>query len=240
MTKGLAAGPFGNPNRYYNLRDYDNASGNLTVVNPKLWGAFERPVSVYYCGYVYVCQARQHLPDEVGGVLWFGLDQPSTTCFVPFYAGATGLPRAYEYGATASFDRDFAFWVFNCVANLACLKYCYMIEDIRAKQKELEENAIELQREIEERALELLEQDPKAASGYLTGRSATLADTVISEWWNLFYFLLHKYSDGYVNTLKKRKQDGNIVNDPQEVGYPLWWRKKVGYAQGPTTYEKHK
>ncbi len=245
MTKGLAAGPFGNPNHYYHYKSegdpwgYDNASSNLNVLNPDLWGAFERPVSVYYCGYVYVCQARQDMPDAVGGVLWFGFDQPSSTCFVPFYAGGAGLPRAYEYGTTASFDKDFAFWAFNAVANLACLKYSHIIKDIEAKQKELEGMAIASQGEIEKRALELLEQDPQKASGYLAGRSECLADTVLAEWWALFYSLLHKYSDGFINTLTKRDGDGIMVNDAQGVGYPLWWRNKVGYAQGPTSYEEH-
>ncbi len=245
MTQGLAAGPFGNPNRYYHYKSdqdtwgYDNSSSDLTVLNPNLWGAFERPVSVYYCGYVYVCQARRDIPDAVGGVLWFGFDQPSSTCFVPFYAGGAGLPHSYEYGSTAKFDKDFAFWIFNAVANLACLKYSYMIEDIKKKQQELEGIFIEMQGEIKERALELFKQDPQKASGYLAGRSECMADTVLAEWWELFYTLLHKYSDGYINGMKKRKGDGAMVNDPREVGYPLWWRDQVRYAQGPTRYDKH-
>ncbi len=244
MTQGLAAGPFGNPNRYYRYKGdddplgYDNGTSNLNVPSPDLGGAFERPVSVYYCGYVYVCQARQHMPDEVGGVLWFGFDQPSSTCFVPFYAGANGLPRSYEYGSTAFFDKKFAFWVFNAVANLACLKYSYMIEDIKEKQQELERNAIELQGEIEAQAIELVELEPQKVGEYLARQSQTLAEIVFDEWWDLFYFLLHKYSDGFINTLKWREGDGSMVNHPQEVGYPFWWRKEVGYAQGPTTYGK--
>jgi dipeptidase len=240
MAKKPGAGPFGNPNRYYDYKDYDNSSSNLTVPNPGLWGAFERPVSVYYTGYVYVCQARSFLPDEVGGVLWFGYDQPSTTCFVPFYAGATGLPKAYEYGSMNFFDRSFAFWAFNCVSNLACLKYSYMIKDIVAKQQELEGNAIDSRTKIEDSALKLLKKDPKKARQYLTEQANTYAEDAISQWWNLSDFLMFRYSDGYDNAHTKLREDGNVVKDSQELPYPLKWRKEVGYAQGPTTYYRHK
>lgn len=239
MAKKPAAGPFGNPNRYYDY-DYDNSSSNLTVANPKLWGAFERPVSVYYTGYVYVCQARKFLADEVGGVLWFGYDQPSTTCFVPFYAGATGLPDAYQYGSMNFFDKDFAFWAFNSVSNLVCLKYCYMITDIVAKQEELEGGAIDSRADIEENAMKLLKKDREKARAFLTERANNDAKYVIDQWWELLYFLMFKYSDGYDNAHTKLREDGNRVKDSKELPYPLEWRKAVGYAQGPTTYDKHK
>jgi len=93
MTKGLAAGPFGSPYRY--IGKYDGAQNNVSN-RSNMWGAWERPISVFYCGYVYVNQARSWLPDEIGGVTWFGPDKPYLTCFVPFYAGGvTDLPKAY-------------------------------------------------------------------------------------------------------------------------------------------------
>ncbi len=248
LTKGLAAGPFGNPNRYFNLKTetnpkgYDNSSGNLTTATPHLWGAYERPISLYFCGFVTICGARESLPDELG-VIWFGYDQPSTSCFVPFYAGAPDVPRAYQKGTMNYFDRNFAFWVFNSVANLACLKYCYMVEDIKAKQQELESESIKMQKEIEEETKRLLrETDGKSkAQKYLFDKSSAIVEKVLKEWWDLLYFLFHKYSNGYINTFgETRKKDGNKVLKSKEVGYPLWWRKAVGYAQGPTSYLKHK
>lgn len=237
MTKGMAAGPFGNPNRYYDY-DYDCDSQNLSDIDHEFnWGAFERPVSVYYCGYVYVCQARKHLPDPVGGVLWFGFDQPLTTCFTPFYAGARELPRSYEYGSTDTFDKDFAFWKFNAVSNLACLKYSYMIKDIKAKQRELEDKAMGMQEKIETDVVNLINGGEKEkAREELTRIGKELAGNVESEWWKLLFHLFHKYSDGFINGMILRKEDGNMVNVPRSVGYPLWWRRQVGYDKGPMYY----
>ncbi len=237
MTKGMAAGPFGNPNRYYNY-DYDCDSEDFSDIDHQFnRGAFERPVSVYYCGYVYVCQARATLPDEVGGVLWFGFDQPLTTCFTPFYAGARGLPKSYEYGSTDTFDHDFAFWKFNAVSNLACLKYGYMIKDIKDRRRELENEAIGMQNEIETNAVHLIEgNEIEEAREYLTRIGKELAGHVEAEWWKLLFELFHKYSDGFINVKRVRKEDGAVVNDPRSVGYPLWWRQRVGYDAGPMHY----
>jgi dipeptidase len=65
VTKGLAAGPFGFPNRHYGPYD---ASGDVGDPHRKLERAWEHPLSVNYCGYVYVNRARGRLPDPIGGI----------------------------------------------------------------------------------------------------------------------------------------------------------------------------
>ncbi len=90
MTNGPSAGPYGFPNRFYGSYDDHPPMGTITL---PLDGAWERPLSVAYCGYVYVCQGRSWLPDPIGGICWMGSDSPSETCFVPFYCGAGDLPE---------------------------------------------------------------------------------------------------------------------------------------------------
>ncbi len=38
-----------------------------------------RPIAVEYCAYHTVLQAREWLPDEIGGVMWFGFENPAMT-----------------------------------------------------------------------------------------------------------------------------------------------------------------
>ncbi|MEA3492868.1 MAG: C69 family dipeptidase [Candidatus Margulisiibacteriota bacterium] len=222
MTKGLAAGPFGSPDRYigkYDLTDFPKA---------KLWGAWERPITVFYAGYSYINQARGWLPDPIGGISWFGPDKPYETCYIPFYAGVNDLPRSYQTGSTKKYDRKTAWWAFNFVNNWANLKYSYMIKDIRTKQKELEDKEFNNQPTIEKKALTLYEKDPKLTRAYLTKYSIDNADEVVGQWWLLANHLIEKYSDGYVN----KPEVG------REIGYPGKWLQKVGYDKGPSTYEK--
>lgn len=225
-TKGITAGPFGCPNRY--LGKYDGNQNDVNSPDRKIWGAWERPISVFYCGFVYVNQGRSWLPDSIGGVCWFGMDKPYETCFVPFYVGVTKLPRSYSVGSTKKFDKKFAWWAFNFVANLADLKYSYMIKDIKVKQKEIEDREFANQRKIEKKALEIYKKNPDEARKYLTKYCIKNSGEVVAQWWDLAFFLVGKYSDGYINVPKVGK----------EVGYPKWWLKESRYSKGPIKYEK--
>ncbi|MCA1809421.1 MAG: C69 family dipeptidase, partial [Lentisphaerae bacterium] len=51
MSQGVAAGPFGCPYRYLGP---DDSSGDVADPTKKHDGAWERPLSVYYCTYVFV------------------------------------------------------------------------------------------------------------------------------------------------------------------------------------------
>jgi dipeptidase len=228
MTKGPAAGPFGCPYRW--IGKYDGAQNNVGDTDSDMWGTWERPLSVFYCGYVFVNQARSWLPDEIGGVCWFGPDKPYLTCFVPFYVGITDLPKSYQTGTTEIFDRTVAWWAFNFVANWAALKFNYMKEDILAKQREIEEKELALQKAMDEEASKLHKSDPALAKAYLTKKCIENAHDVVSEWWDLADMMIAKYDDGYIN----------IPKTAEEVGYPEWWLKKNEYDKGPISYEKPK
>ncbi len=227
MTKGLAAGPYGSPYRW--VGKYDGAQNNVGSSN-KMWGAWERPVSVFYAGYVYVNQARSWLPDEIGGISWVGPDKPYLTCFVPFYVGMTDLPASYQSGKTTVYSRDTAWWAFNFVANWAELKFNYMKKDILAKQKELESKEFKESKAVDRKALALYKKDPKLAQKYLTEYSSNNAADVLKQWWELADKLIVKYDDGYVEEKEGKRET---------VGYPKRWLKKVGYDKGPIDYKKN-
>ena len=67
-TKGVAAGPYGDPNRF--IGQYDGNQNNITE-NQHMYGAWERPISVFYQGYTYVNQLRprtQGIPEATRGL----------------------------------------------------------------------------------------------------------------------------------------------------------------------------
>lgn len=224
LTKNMAAGPFGNPNRY--MGPYDDKLDFPTL--QKIEGAWERPISMYYCGFSYVTQLRDWLPDEIGGVTWVGLNTPETTCFVPFYAGVNNLPLSYQTGSTKTFCKDTAWWAFNFVSNWATLKFSYMIKDIKKMQMEIELLELKKQDEIEKKALKLYKKNPTLAKNFLTKYCINNANQVVNKWWQLSYYLIEKYSDGFINKPKIGKT----------VGYPKWWRDQVGFQKGPKSYKK--
>lgn len=227
LTRGLAAGPFGNPNRFEgNAESVADREGKLVP----LAGEFERPLNIYRCVYSYVNQSRNWLPDAIGGVVWFGPDRPATSVLMPFYAGALDLPESVQRADILKLDRKSMWTAFNYVANYSMLKYSFMIKDIHEVRDRLEGGAFDSQQELEAKALVLWSKgDRKGARKLLTRNSAKNAAEVLEEWWKLSEFLYVKYNDGYINTDKE-------IAHP--VFYPAWWLKQVGFEDGPTSYRK--
>lgn len=209
LTKGLAAGPFGNPNRYPTPKE--NKPEDLDTLR------WERAISMFRCSYSFVSQARSWLPDPIGGVLWFGEDSPQTTCYIPFYCQITEVPESFSSGSRVVFDRDFAWWAFNFVSNWADLKYSYMIEDIKEVQEEIEGDFFAMQPAIEMAALELYKKDPDLAVKFLTNYSNDCANRAVDAWWELADELVAKYDDGYIGA-------------SDQVGYPTWWLEEVDFG----------
>jgi len=225
LTKGLAAGPFGNPTRFEGQAEsVADKEGKLTP----LVGEFERPLNIYRCIYAYVNQSRKWLPDAIGGVMWFAPDRPATSVLLPFYAGASDLPKSVQRADILKLDRQSMWTAFNYVDNYAMLKYSYMIEDIGAIQKRFENSAFDRQREIEANALALWNKgNQKSARQMLTSYSDQNAAAVLKDWWKLSEDLYIKYNDGYINTKE---------NIAQPVFYPAWWLQQVGFEKGPVSY----
>ena len=227
LTKGLAAGPFNNPNRFEGHAEaVADKDGKLSPVK----GAFERPLNIYRCVYSYVNQSRGWLPDAVGGVCWFGPDRPATSVLMPFYAGALDLPRFIQQGDILRFDRESLWMAFNYVANYAMIKYSYMIQDIHQLRDKFEAESFGTRKSLESEAMERWEKgDQRGARELLSDDSDEHAAEVLAAWWKLSERLYIKYNDGYINT------DGAVA---ETVFYPSWWLKAVGYEDGPTSYQK--
>lgn len=209
LTKGLAAGPFGNPNRYPTRKEHKPEDRNTL--------RWERAISMFRCSYSFVSQARSWLPDPIGGVLWFGEDSPQTTCYIPFYCQITEVPESFSSGSRIVFDKDYAWWAFNFVSNWADLKYSYMIEDIKEVQEEIEGDFFAMQPAVEMAALELYKKDPALAVKFLTNYSNDAANRAVDAWWELADDLVAKYDDGYIGA-------------SDQVGYPTWWLEEVDFG----------
>jgi len=208
MTKGMDAGPFGSPDR----------CRPMTWTIDSVDYGWERSISTPQTAYSFVSQSRATLPDPVGGVFWYGLDNTYTCCYVPLYCGIDAVPQSFTVGALAKFSWESAWWVFNFVSNYANLKYSYMIPEIQSVQAKLEGGCLALQPLIEKTAIELSKTDSALMTRYLTDYSVSHAEAVVARWKELGEALITKYNDGYV-----KNEEGR----PKERGYPENWLREV-------------
>lgn len=199
MTKDIGAGPFLLP---YRWRPMGFKVDGVDYVN-------ERAISTQQTGYSLVAQMRSFLPNPVGGVLWFGVDDTYSTVYTPVYASIREIPKSFAVGTAdfGAFSWDSAFWTFNFVSNFAYSRYSDMIQDVRRVQGELEGRFLAEQPEIEKAALKLHADSPAAARDYLTRYSVTTAEGVVARWKKLGEFLMWKYLDGNV-----RDTQGNVTH----------------------------
>ncbi|MBM3984644.1 MAG: dipeptidase [Planctomycetes bacterium] len=215
MTRDVGAGPYRLP---YRWRPLTWKVDGVEYFN-------ERAVSTQQTGFSFVAQSRAWLPDPVGGVLWFGVDDTYTCAYFPVYAGVTEVPRNWAVG-TGSFDEvtwDSAFWIFNQVSNSAYERFSDKIEDIQKVQRELEGKYLAAQAEVDAAAVALHAQSPRLAREYLTRRTAEAGAEVVTRWQELSKFLLYKYLDGNV------KDELGHVTHP---GYDEGWYQMVAAATG--------
>lgn len=215
MSKDVGAGPYCLP---YRWRPLTWEVDSVTYVN-------ERAISTQQTGFSFVAQSRANLPDPIGGILWFSVDDTYSTVYVPMYCGITQIPYNFAVG-TGSFNEfswDSAFWVFNFVANFAYSRYSEMIVDIQKLQRELEGSFLEQVPEVDRAALALYKDSPLLARDYLTEYSVKSGAETVARWKKLGESLLVKYLDGNL-----RDEHGKV----KHPGYPPAWYRVIAGQTG--------
>lgn len=227
ITKDLGAGPFETP---YRLSPLTFKVDGVEYFN-------ERPISTQQSAFSFVAQMRANLPDPVGGVLWFGLDDANMTVFTPVYCCTDRIPVPYAEGNgdCITFSWDSAFWIYNWVADMIRPRYSLMIDDMRAVQNELEDTFESAQSGIESASLKLYQEDPAKAKDFLTNYTDMTARTTIDRWKKLAEFLIVRYNDGARKKVKNGKmvapETGNVA-PLERPGYPEEFLKELVKATG--------
>ncbi len=226
MRKDIGAGPFGAPYRWrpleWKVSDDPNAREYCN----------ERATATQQTGFVFVAESRSWLPNPIGGILWFGVDDAATTVFNPIYCGIYDVPECFREGNgdMLNYSPTSAFWLFNLVANMCYSRYDMMSKDVIKLQKQLETGFLDETATVDAEALKLYSQEEKAAREYITRYSINAAQNTFNNWKKLSEYLLVKYIDGNI----KNEKDGKFATTPegyplmpQQPGYPDSWKKSV-------------
>ena len=215
MTKDVGAGPFELPYRWRPLTWKVDGKEYLN----------ERATSTQQTGFSFVAQMRSWLPDPIGGILWFGLDDSYTTVYMPMYCSITEVPKSCAVGTGDfnSFNWDSAFWTFNFVSNYTYLRYSRMVKDVQIVQRELEGGFFADIPRIDSVAQIKYKESPALAAEFLTRYSVAQGDAVMKRWRKLGEHLVWKYLDGNM-----RDEHGKVTHP----GYPESWYQMVAKATG--------
>jgi dipeptidase len=225
MTADIGAGPYEKP---YRWRPLTWMVDSITYCN-------ERATATQQTGFSFVAQMRSWLPDVVGGIFWFEVDDASSSVYMPMYSCMTRVPEkmAVGYGSMMEFVDDAAFWVFNQISNLAYTRYNLIHPEIAEKQQATEKGFIEETAAIDQVALKLNEADPARAVEFLTNYSVNLGNQTVMEWKQFYGYLFTRFMDGNVKT-KVDVPAGYKYIPPkvEQPGYPEEWLRKIAETTG--------
>ena len=256
MTQDIGAGGNALP---YRWRPMGFEHDGKTYVN-------ERAIATQQTGFWFVGQSRGWLPDEIGGVNWFGCDDAATSYLTPIYTSTNEVPECFRVGNgnMITYSPTSAFWMTNRVANACYKAYNIMFPTVDAEIDAWENAMMEAVVKADEEALALYKAadgkprkqirrndeerktvDPYAAvREYLTRFSVDNAQKIFDKWVALEQLLLVKFIDGNV---KAQNPDGSFVTNehtdciPAKIsqpGYTDKWKEAVAKDHGKIIEQK--
>ncbi len=212
MTHDVGAGPFHCP---YRWRPMEFEVDGKKYIH-------ERAISTQQTGFSFVAQCRRWLPNPVGGIIWFGVDDTYSTCYCPMFCCIDSVPLCFREGngSMSQYSPTAAFWLFNRVSNFCYLRYDVMIQNVRTYQKSYEESFIA--------TVNLLTDNATPAE--LTSLSHRLAKEMMDGWNRLDQLLLTRYIDGNIKYMKDNRIETTptgVVRFPQQPPYPDWFYRQI-------------
>ncbi len=176
----------------------------------------ERAIATQQTGFVFCTQMRSWLPDPVGGIIWFGVDDANTAVFVPMYCCINEVPESYREGKgdLYNFDFDAAFWVNNLIANQCYHRYSQMIPDVRRVQQGIEDAFAAQQPQVEAKANAIYKTNPAGAVEFLTNYSLNSAQETTRKYQDLAKYLFVKFLDGNIKKEKDGQFERNAWGNP--------------------------
>ena len=251
MTQDIGAGGNALP---YRWRPMEFKAEGGTYLN-------ERAIATQQTGFWMVGQARDYVPDEVGGILWFGTDDAATSYVTPIYTSTTKVPDCFREGNgdLLHYSPTASFWINNRVANACYKMYNVMAPHVREQIDAFEIDQMErrtrsadstavvlynqavvrLQGKVDSGRMTMVSRSPfKKVQRYLTDYTVNTAQEQFKRWVALEEELLVKFIDGNV---KPQNPDGSFKHSefakgqPESVGWPGYtelWKETVAREAG--------
>lgn len=155
-----------------------------------------RNIAVPQCAYATVIQLRSWLPDAVGGVCWFSMDNPGQSPRVPIFCGITDLPDMYKICGNHRYREDAALWHYRTANKLASTRWGNARKELEQNMQHFIHKGLTELPMVESRYQELVKTEGEtAAKAYLTNYTTDFIGATILRWdqmaarlWNTYRF----------------------------------------------------
>ncbi len=224
MRWDFGAGPFHLP---YRWRPMEFTIDSVMYLN-------ERAIATQQTGYSFVAQSRNWLPNPIGGIYWFGVDDADGCVYAPLYCGIKEIPASYATGngSMIGWSETSAFWAFSQVNNWNYSRYDLIHPEIEKYQRQLEARFIRETEIVDTKALVLYKENPSVGCDYITDYSVYSGNLLVSKWTAFYHYLFMKYMDGNVKQsqgfeLLDNGSGRGIPKKPSQPGYGKDWERRM-------------
>ena len=224
-SKGLAGGPYGDPNRFDVA-----ATADMTKQVAQI-GSFPRTISMFRTSYSFVGKPRSFVPDELS-LLFFTQYAPDISTFTPIYVNSDSISSYYTRGSMHTYTTSSSWWNACIIGNYISRFYRFAIQPIREIQERFANDFNLKTSLIDTKVIELLNEKKNSGNSnnidetikkILTDFTIESGNAVNEEYINVFPKLVARFRDGYdVDTSKH-------VVEIKALFYPQWWLESVGY-----------
>ena len=253
MTQDIGAGGNALP---YRWRPMEFTVEGKTYVN-------ERAIATQQTGFWMVGQARNYVPDVVGGILWFGTDDAATSYLTPIYTSVSKVHECFREGNgdRLHYSPTSSFWLNNRISHACYKMYNQMAPYVRSRVDAFELDQMErrthsvdsmavvmynqvvvkLQKKLSSKHDVMISSKPfSKIVSYVTDYTNETAKKQFSSWQDLEVELLVKFMDGNV---VPQDREGRFVHSrytegmPEKVsqpGYTELWKETVAREHGET------
>lgn len=178
--KSVKTSPVANPWLTADTRNTLNTIAPGTV-------EFSRTLAVCWCSYSTVIQLRSWLPDAVGGICWYAVDNPAESPRIPLFAGGTSLPDGFSFCGQKQYKADCILWQFRRPNRLATVAWQ------KSRKRVAEEIA-----KIEKLSFSSLEDlTPDCTPEQLNALTAKVYDAAIKAWGQMEIDFWMAYGRGF-------------------------------------------
>lgn len=158
----------------------------------------QRTISVPQCAYSTVIQLRSWLPDAVGGICWFSMDNPGQSPRVPIFCGTTDLPDMFKICGNHRYRKDAALWHYREANKLAAVRWGEARDIMEKNILHFEDKGFGELPMVEARYQDLLKtKGEEAAKAFLTNYTADFIGATILRWDEMASQYWNKYRFGF-------------------------------------------
>mmetsp|Transcript_562 Transcript_562/g.861 ORF Transcript_562/g.861 Transcript_562/m.861 type:complete len:605 (+) Transcript_562:81-1895(+) len=194
----------------------------------------ERAVATQQTGWNFIAQIRLDVPPPIASILWFAVDDSSTSPRYPVYSCSTAVSLAYAGKGTQdgvpspllAFDFGKAFWVQNMVSNFAYTRWSAAYPLIQDKIQTIEDSFREEVKYVDEQLS--AQHDVGNLSEMIrlaTAFSVQSGDRLHNEWMGFYGVLFARLRDFYV--IEEDSSDPICNCKVGEQGFSEFWKERI-------------